>query len=68
MSYLEKLKDPCWLRLPHLLCSDFIVLFLMFVKREGPKGFSLRRGKSQAAHQVRHRDGCGGTLVKLASQ
>lgn len=67
MSSLEKLKDPCWLRIPHLLCTDFIELFLMFVKRESPKGFSLRRGKSQAAHQVRPRDGWGRTLVEWES-
>lgn len=57
MSYLENLHDPCWLRtIIHLLGTDIIEVSLMFVKRDSIKGFSLSGGKSQAAHQVKHRE------------
>lgn len=46
-----------WLpQIPHLLCTDLNELLLIYFKREGTKGFSLGRGNSQAAYQVRHRE------------
>ena len=58
VSYLEGLKDPCWVR-THLLGIDVMELFLMFVGKKGMNSFSLSKGKNQASHQVRKR-GMGG--------
>ena len=44
VSYLEGLKDPCWVR-THLLGIDVMELFLMFVGKKGMNSFSLSKGK-----------------------
>lgn len=44
VSYLEGLKDPCWVK-THLLGIDVMELFLMFVGKKGMKSFSLSKGK-----------------------
>ena len=68
VSYLEGLKDPCWVR-THLLGINVIELFLMFVGKKGMNSFSLSKGKNPSfSPGQKERDGWGGTFIALESQ
>ena len=51
VSYLEGLKDPCWVR-THLLGINVTELFLMFVGKKGMNSFSLSKGKNPSFSPV----------------
>ena len=68
VSYLEGLKDPCWVK-THLLDIDVMELFLMFVGKKGMKSFSLSNGKKPSFSPGQtERDGWGGIFIELESQ